>query len=396
MAKTRATEIGSRSDTAKTDDAFGNLAVGAEPESSYSTEKIERSGEQWRQVFEHDKPEAFQNYVQARKATALALPKRELPRIRFGPGDLIRQFIVLTQRSISVLFSDPITLALMLLLLPLTGTLQLIIGSKEVLTGNPSILADPVAAAKTLVENYAPFARTNTFVFVMGLEAVLTGLFVPSNDLVKERSIYLRERMVNLKVLPYLLSKAAIYSIFVVIQVFLYLLILSLGVNFPAHGLYFNGTFELFITLFLTMMAGITFGFIISAVSRNTEMAIYILTMMLFFQFFFAGTVFDLRNNAFEPMSYFTTTRWSLTALGVTIDMPKIVESTILCSDVPENPLDPNSGTKTVCENYSDAKDDLMLNYNDDMLLKSWGVLIGMSVLFLIVTGILLERTKVY
>jgi ABC-type multidrug transport system ATPase subunit/pSer/pThr/pTyr-binding forkhead associated (FHA) protein len=357
-------------------------------------EKIERSGEAWRQVFEHDKPEAFQKYVQARKATALALPKRVLPKIKFGLVNLIRQFIVLTQRSISVLFSDPVTLALMLLLLPLTGTLQLIIGSKEVLTGNLSILADPVAAAKTLVENYAPFARTNTFVFVMGLESVLTGLFVPSNDLVRERSIYLRERMVNLKVLPYLLSKAAIYSIFVIVQVVLYLLILSLGVDFPAHGLYTNGTLELFVTLFLTMMAGITFGFIISAVSRNTEMAIYILTMMLFFQFFFAGTVFDLRGNAFEPMSYFTTTRWSLTALSVTIDMPKIVESTILCSDVPENPVDPNSATKTICQNYPDAKDDLMLDYSDDMLLKSWGVLIGMSFLFLIVTGILLERTK--
>jgi len=359
-------------------------------------EKIERSGEQWRQTFEHDKPEAFQQYVQKRKANALAMPIRELPRIKFSLRDFFRQLIVLTQRSISVLFSDPITLALMLLLLPLTGTLQLIIGSKDVLTGDPAILADPVAAAKTLVENYVPFARTNTFVFVMGLEAVLTGLFVPSNDLVKERSIYLRERMVNLKVLPYLLSKAAIYSIFAVVQVVLYLLILSLGVNFPEHGLYFNGTLELFITLFLTMMAGITFGFIISAVSRNTEMAIYILTMMLFFQFFFAGTVFDLRGNTFEPMSYFTTTRWSLTALGVTIDMPKIVGATILCSDVPENPLDPNGATKTICENYPDAKDDLMLDYSEAMLLNSWGVLIGMSILFLTGTGILLERTKAY
>jgi ABC-type multidrug transport system ATPase subunit len=357
-------------------------------------EKIERSGEHWRQIFEKDKPENYQRYVQARKTTARAIPKRALPGIKFGLFDLVRQFIVLTQRSLSVLFSDPITLLLMLLLLPLTGTLQLIIGSREILTGNPAILADPVAAARSMVENYAPFARTNTFVFVMGLEAVLTGLFVPSNDLVKERSIYLRERMVNLKVLPYLLSKAAIYSIFVVIQVILYLLILSLGVDFPAKGLYLNGTLELFVTLFLTMMAGITFGFIISAVSRSTEMAIYILTMMLFFQFFFAGTVFDLRGNAFEPMSYFTTTRWSLTALGVTIDMPEIVESTILCSEVPENLLDPDSGTKTVCENYTDATDSLMLDYSDDMLLKSWGVLAGMSVLFLIVTGILLERTR--
>ena len=357
-------------------------------------EKIERHGEEWEKVFEEAKPEAHENYVLARQANAQATPKRELPKIKFGLGDFFRQLLVLTQRSLNVLFSDPITLALLLLLLPLTGTLQLIIGSKEVLTGNLGIMADPVAAAKDLVESYIPFARTNTFVFVMGLEAVLTGLFVPSNDLVKERSIYLRERMVNLKVLPYLLSKAAIYSVFVVIQVALYLLILSFGVNFPTNGLYMNGTLELFITLFLTMMAGISFGFIISALSRNTEMAIYVLTMMLFFQFFFAGTVFDLRDNAFEPMSYFTTTRWSLTALGVTIDMPEIVESTILCQDVPENPLDSNSALKTVCENYPEATDDLMLDYSDDMLFKSWGVLFGMSILFLGITGVLLERTK--
>ena len=128
--------------------------------------------------------------------------------------------------------------------------------------------------------------------------------------------------------------------------------------------------------------------------SRSSEMAIYILTILLFFQFFFAGTVFDLRGNAFEPMSYFTTTRWSLTALGVTIDMPEIVEATILCADMPENPLDPDSSMKTVCENYPEAKDDLMLNYDDDRLLESWGVLFGMSILFLTITGVLLERTK--
>jgi ABC transport system ATP-binding/permease protein len=357
-------------------------------------EKIDRKGEEWRTVFQQEKPTSYQKYVQGRQATAKAVPKRELPRIRFGLFDLIRQFLVLTQRSLSVLFSDPVTLVLMLLLLPLTGTLQLIIGSKDVLTGDLSILADPVAAARTLVENYVPYGKTNTFVFVMGLEAVLTGLFVPSNDLVKERSVYLRERMVNLKVFPYLMSKAFIYSVFVVVQVLLYLLILSFGVDFPERGLYLPGAVEIFITLFLTMMAGITFGLIISAVSRSTEMAIYLLTMLLFFQFFFAGTVFDLRGNTFEPLSYFSTTRWSLTALGVTIDMPGLVESTILCSDVPTNPLDPNSATETVCENYQDATKDLLIDYDQGLLLKSWGVLIGMSILFLTITGILLARTK--
>ena len=357
-------------------------------------EKIERSGEEWRKIFQQTKPASYEKYVQGRQATARSVPKRELPKSKFGLLDVLRQFIVLTQRSLSVLFSDPITLLLMLLLLPLTGTLQLIIGSKDVLTGNLSILADPVAAAKAAIENYVPYAKTNTFVFVMGLEAVLTGLFVPSNDFVKERSVFLRERMVNLKVFPYLMSKAFIYSVFVIVQVILYLIILSFGVDFPQKGLFLPGTLELFITLFLTMMAGITFGFIISAVSRSTEMAIYLLTMLLFYQFFFAGTVFDLRGNAFEPLSYFSTTRWSLTALGVTIDMPKLVESTILCSDVPSNPLDPSSATKTVCENYADATKDLLIDYDRDLLLKSWLVLIGMSFLFLGTTGLLLARTK--
>jgi len=355
-------------------------------------ERIDHRGDEWRQVFQEKKTEQYEKYIQQRQSNVSSAPKRELPKARFGIADFFRQLLILTQRSLSVLFSDPITLFLMLLLFPVTATLQLVIAKPDILTGNLAILADPVAVAKNLLESYTPFPHTNTFVFVMGLEAVLTGLFVPSNDLVKERSIYLRERMVNLKVLPYLLNKVLIYSVFVVIQVLLYLFILSFGVDYPEKGLYFNGTFELFITLYLTMMAGITFGLIISAVSQSTEMAIYILTMMLFFQFFFAGAVFDLRGNKFEPMSYLSTTRWSLTALGVTIGMDDIAESTILCNDVPSNPLDPNSELKTVCFHYPDAVDDLRLNYDDGQLVRSWMVLIGMSLLFLTVTWFLIRR----
>jgi hypothetical protein len=115
---------------------------------------------------------------------------------------------------------------------------------------------------------------------------------------------------------------------------------------------------------------------------------------MLFFQFFFAGAVFDLRGNKFEPMSYLSTTRWSLTALGVTIDMNKIAESTILCNDVPENPLDPGSALKPACFNYPAAKDDLRLQYGNEQLTTSWAVLTGMTLLFLAVTWLLLKREE--
>ncbi|MEJ2513346.1 MAG: hypothetical protein P8Y72_17330 [Anaerolineales bacterium] len=104
-------------------------------------EKIEGSGEKWRQVYEKERPANFIQYVKNRLATAKSIPKRALPTVNFGLREFFRQFLVLTQRSIKVLFSEPVTLMLMLLLLPITGILQLIIGSEDILTGNLAILA---------------------------------------------------------------------------------------------------------------------------------------------------------------------------------------------------------------------------------------------------------------
>ncbi|MBC8506553.1 MAG: FHA domain-containing protein [Anaerolineales bacterium] len=356
-------------------------------------QRIERHGDEWHRVFHKEKPQLHQQYIAERQHTKPTASKRQLPKIRFGLGDFLRQLNVLTQRAFSVLKSEWFTLVLMLLLFPLTATLQLIISTPDILNGDAGIMADPVAAAKTMSERYTPFADLNTFVFVMGLEAVLVGMYVPSNELIKERTIYLRERMVNLKVMPYLASKIAVFTIFAAIQTFLYLVVLSFGVNYPEQGLYLPAPVEFFITLFLTMLASMGVGFIVSAISKSSDMAIYVLVILLFFQFFFAGTVFDLRDNAAEPLSYLTATRWSLTALGVTIDMEEQVEATIVCSELPENPQAPQSQSgKTLCFNYPDATEDLMLSYDDDMLLQSWGVLIAMAVISLTITGILVKR----
>ncbi len=355
-------------------------------------QRIERHGEKWQQVFREEKNEQYKKYVLKRQDDKLSASKRELPRIRFGIRDFIRQLTVLTQRAMVVLSGDWFTLVLMLLLFPLTATLQLVIASSDILIGNLAIIADPVAAAADMVESYMPFADLNTFIFVMGLEAALVGMYVPSNELIKERTVYLRERMVNLKVLPYLLSKVIVFTLFAIIQTILYLLVLSIGVDLPEQGLYFSAPVELFITLFLAMMAGMGIGFVISAISRSSDMAIYMLVILLFFQFFFAGTVFDLRENTAEPLSYLTITRWTLTALGVTIDMEEQVEATILCNPLPDNPMTPQNDAETVCFNHTEATENLMLPYDDDKLAQSWGALLLMTFVALTITGIQIKR----
>lgn len=353
-------------------------------------ERVEGRGEEWEGVFREERPEYYQQYILGRQATRQAAAKSAMPRISFGLGGFLRQLAVLTQRAISILRSDLVTLALLLLLFPLTATLQLVISTPDIMTGDLAILADPVAAARKLTEAYIPIPDLNIFVFVMGLEAVLVGMYVPSNELIKERTVYLRERMVNLRVAPYLLSKVSVYTLFAAIQTALYLLVLSLGVRLPEQGLLLPGPVELFITLFLTMVASMGLGFVVSAISRSSEMATYVLVILMFFQFFFAGTVFDLRDNPAEPLSYFTTTRWSLTALGVTIDMEKQAEATILCPTVPDD--SPLAGMDIDCFNYPDAKDDLMLPYDDRNLPISWGVLVGMAAVYLGVAGLMIKR----
>jgi ABC-type multidrug transport system ATPase subunit len=354
-------------------------------------ERIEGRGKEWRRIFREEKPALRQKYIVERQRSRGAYIQNP-EKVTRSLGDFLKQLAILTQRSLSVIASEWVNLLLLMLLFPLTAMLQLVISTPDVLTGNLAILADPVAAAVERTLAYIPFPDTNIFVFVMGLEAVLVGMFVPSNELIKERSIYLRERMVNLGVIPYLLSKVLIFTLFSAVQVLLYLLVLSIGVDYPESGLLLPGVPELFITLLLTILAGNGLGLLISSLSQNTEMGIYLLTLMLFFEFFFAGTVFNLQDNPAEPLSYLTATRWSLTALGVTIDMEELVESTILCNEMPDNPLTPNVESGTVCFHYPEAREDLMLSYGDENLLQSWGILFVMMLAGIGLTGIMIKR----
>jgi ABC-type multidrug transport system ATPase subunit len=355
-------------------------------------DRIEGHGAEWLEVFEKEKPGQYQKYVVGRHATLPAKALTPPPKNRSGFRDFLRQWWVLTQRTFRVLISDRMAFLLMLLLFPLTAAMQLVIAKPDVLTGNLAILADPVAAARTLTASYTPLPSLNIFIFITGLSAVFLGLYVPATELIKERSIYRRERLVNLGVLPYLLSKAFVFLTFAAVQTVLYLLVLSRGVHLPANGLYFPAPVELFITLFLTLTAAIGLGFILSAVSHTSEAAIYALVMVIFTQFFFAGAIFDLRKNPVEPVSYATTIRWSLTALGVTLDVPRVAGSTIICSPVQADPQAGQAQAAVACFNYPDARKDLMIPYDDDKLILSWAILAGMTIAAFAVTGLSIKR----
>jgi hypothetical protein len=50
-------------------------------------------------------------------------------------------------------------------------------------------------------------------------------------------------------------------------------------------------------------------------------------------QIIFAGSIFDLRGNPVEPVSYLTVTHWSLVGLGTTTDVNELAEYTVGCGN---------------------------------------------------------------
>ena len=122
-------------------------------------------------------------------------------------------------------------------------------------------------------------------------------------DVYKRQPIYHRERMVNLRIPPYLTSKIVILLAFGLVQCLLLLVVMSLRVDFPGGGVILPAVVEMYITLVLATLASINLGLLISAVVRSSATVIYIILVVLFVQIIFAGAIFEIPDAA-RPISY--------------------------------------------------------------------------------------------
>jgi ABC-type multidrug transport system ATPase subunit/pSer/pThr/pTyr-binding forkhead associated (FHA) protein len=128
--------------------------------------------------------------------------------------------------------------------------------------------------------------------FVLALVAFWFGTSVSAREIIRERPVFKRERMVNLGILPYLASKLFILGIIVGLQcIFLFvpLKFFDLIGGMPMPG--FLGGIPQFATMILTAAVGISLGLLISALVRTSEMATSLVPLILIPQILFSGLV---------------------------------------------------------------------------------------------------------
>jgi len=175
----------------------------------------------------------------------------------------LQQFKVLSKRNVTILTRDRSSLILMLVAAPAVGALDLFLAS---------------------VMGKAPFnfvggnaANGGITLYLLTLYALLVGGMSQMREFVKEADIYKRERLVNLRILPYVTSKVWVALILAFWHALAYTVLHYIAFKMPGGFLEFV---EVYVTLVLAVMTGMMLGLLASAIAPNAASAP--LTMIMF------------------------------------------------------------------------------------------------------------------
>ncbi len=150
--------------------------------------------------------------------------------------------------------------------------------------------------------------------FIAGIIAIMVGGLSSMREIVKERDIYQRERMVSLQLVPYVLSKFSVGALVALVQAAVFVLFKVGAIAFPGGGEAIAG---IYISLALATIGGMTLGLLVSALSSNQNVAPLLIVLVLIPQITFGGGLIPLE--ALSPpgrfLSYFTLSRWSFESM---------------------------------------------------------------------------------
>jgi len=227
---------------------------------------------------------------------------------------------------------------------------------------------------------YHEFGSTQTVNFVNACLGMWMGLFLSIQEITKERSIIRREYMANLKLPPYVLSKATVLGLLAAAQVtILQISVVLLNHIFdkplPDTSLLCPPMLENGITLWLTSFASICLGLAVSALVRQPErIAPYVLMP----QIVLSGVLFDLGDGWFSKISYIVFTYWGNRALCIGADVNALGEAQAAAQAIP--------GATPAFEALADYTAEL------ENLGECWCALLVLSILLLFLAMLILKN----
>ncbi len=225
----------------------------------------EQVAEEWKQKFLQT-PQFRKNVFEPLKELGTLQSQGVQKKRRLGVFGSIRQFLTLSRRYWEVLFRDKLNLFILFAQAPIIAVLTFFVMGDD---------------------------QPRDFVFfVMSLVAVWFGTSVSAREIIRERAVYNRERMVNLGLLPYVGSKIFVLGFIVGLQclmLFAPLKFLDITGLMPMPGDLLG--IPQFWVMLLTAGVGISLGLLISGLVKTSEMATSLVPLILIPQILFSGLV---------------------------------------------------------------------------------------------------------
>jgi ABC-type multidrug transport system ATPase subunit/pSer/pThr/pTyr-binding forkhead associated (FHA) protein len=233
------------------------------------------------------------------------------------------QFFHLFSRYLKIKQRDVAGSAIMLLQAPIIGVLLAIVfgGQEDVIPfwclGAIQELAtrsgEVSEGSSNILQNMKPIADHSVAIFFVTVAAVWFGTSNAAREIVSERAIYVRERMVNLGLFNYVVSKFVLLSLVTVIQC-----TVLLGIVFFALG--FSGGLHAFgiglVTLVATAMNSVAIGLTLSTVVVSAEAAMALTPIALIPQVVLGGLMVPMTTNPnLEPLMLAMPARWGFQGL---------------------------------------------------------------------------------
>lgn len=157
-------------------------------------------------------------------------------------------------------------------------------------------------------------------IFLTAIATIWLAVSNAAKEIVNEQSIYKRERMFNLRINPYLLSKISILTLFSFFQIFIFLLIIELNFQYIANSTFddvyihdlsgFYG-FLLFLSISSTLL-----GLLLSSYFSTSEKVMTMVPIALLPQIMLAGVITKIDNWGVEILSFLTLGRWGTEGLS--------------------------------------------------------------------------------
>jgi ABC-type multidrug transport system ATPase subunit/pSer/pThr/pTyr-binding forkhead associated (FHA) protein len=276
-------------------------AMRAQNPSATRQEARAAAARQWHDEFFSDQNATFRAMFSGKRQVGAGTESAAVPVRRPNTQG---QFSQLLSRYYKIKRRDVGGMAIMLLQAPIIGALLALVfgGQKQTIPFWCLGAMQELATRSGEVENASGgllkgmhATQDNTVaIFFVAVTAVWFGTSNAAREIVSERAIYVRERMVNLGLFNYVVSKFLLLSLITVVQCTVLLGILFFGLGFsggmPAFGVGLA-------TLIATGMNSVAIGLLLSAVVVSSEAAMALTPIALIPQVVLGGLMVPMTTN---------------------------------------------------------------------------------------------------